>query len=98
LFGWLIRSYLLDRLLRGLAGAPPSAYRRPPYPASPRAFGPRGTRPRRGRAGFAGPFPYYSTTTRRGSRVSVGGCCLPIPLGFLVGASAVTVKALRRHT
>jgi hypothetical protein len=46
-------------------------------------------RRRRGRFGFWGPVPYYSTRTRSGSEVSVGGCgcCLPIPL--LVGAGAV---------
>jgi hypothetical protein len=37
--------------------------------------------------------PYYSTRTRRGSEVSVGGCgcCLPIPLMAGLG----TVWALR---
>jgi hypothetical protein len=51
-------------------------------------------RPRsRGWLGFWGPVPYYSTRTRRGSEVSVGGCgcCLPISL---VGALS-TVGALR---
>ena len=33
-----------------------------------------------------GPFPSYSTRTRRGSRVRVSGCCLPIPLGLVLGA------------
>ena len=33
--------------------------------------------PRRGRFGFLGPIPQYSTTTRRGTRVSVGGRCPP---------------------
>jgi len=41
---------------------------------------------RRGRAGFFGPMPYYSGRTRRGTRVQVGGCCLPIPLGMLAAA------------
>jgi hypothetical protein len=90
LFGWLIRSYLLNRFLRGVTGTPPSGYRSSAHPASPRAFG--GRRTPRGRAGFAGPFPYYSTTTRRGTKVSVGGCCLPIPLTFLAGVAAVTVR------
>lgn len=40
------------------------------------------------------PFPNYSTRTRRGTNVSVGGCCLPIPIGcltsvVLAGAAAV---------
>lgn len=48
--------------------------------------------PRRGRFGFFGPFPQYSTTTRRGTRVSVGGCCLPLPIGCLtVALTAATV-------
>jgi hypothetical protein len=36
----------------------------------------------RGRGGFFGPMPYYSRRTRGGSRVTVTGCCLPIPLGL----------------
>ncbi len=78
LFGQLGRAYLANRLLRG---------RRHPgrYSGSTRAYG---RRPR-GRGGFFGPFPYYSGRTRRGSRVSVSGCCLPIPLGVLaLGALA----------
>jgi hypothetical protein len=53
----------------------------------------RGRRGRRGRAGFFGPLPYYSTRTRRGSRVTVSGCCLPIPL-MLSTAVALGVRAL----
>ena len=37
-----------------------------------------------GRIGFFGPVPYYSRRTRGGGRVSVGGCCLPIPLTLSV--------------
>ena len=37
-----------------------------------------------GRFGFFGPVPYYSRRTRGGGRVSVGGCCLPIPLTLSV--------------
>ncbi len=47
-----------------------------------RLFG-GGRRDRRGRMGFFGPIPYYSTRTRRGSSVTVGGCCLPLVLGML---------------
>jgi hypothetical protein len=43
-----------------------------------------------GRFGFWGPVPYYSTRTRGGSEVSVGGCCLLIPLLGLVGAGAAS--------
>jgi hypothetical protein len=53
-----------------------------------------GRRPR-GRGGFFGPFPYYSTRTRRGSRVSVSGCCLPIPLALVTSAAAL-FRAARR--
>jgi hypothetical protein len=50
-----------------------------------------------------GPIPYYTTRTRRGSEVSVGGCgcCLPIPLlGALafVGLGRLLAGALRRRT
>jgi hypothetical protein len=57
--------------------------RRPPR-------GRRGYRSR-GRAGFRGPFPYYSRRTRGGSRMTVTGCCLPIPLAL----SAVSLAAAR---
>jgi hypothetical protein len=46
----------------------------------------------RGRRSSGGvfPIPHYSRRTRGGSRVTVGGCCLPIPLGvFVVGAAAL---------
>jgi hypothetical protein len=63
-----------------------------------RLFGMRrgGRYPRRahGRGGFYGPFPYYSRRTRGGSRVTVSGCCLPIPLGVL----AALALALRTFT
>ncbi len=59
--------------------------------------GPRARR--RSGVRFFGPLPYYSTTTRRGTRVSVGGCCLPIPLLFLasVAAALATGARLRRR-
>ncbi len=61
-----------------------------------RLFGGRtGRRARRGRRsdgfGLFGPVPVYSRRTRGGSRVSVGGCCLPIPLAL----GAVLAGALR---
>jgi hypothetical protein len=43
-----------------------------------------------------GPFPSYSRRTRRGTRVTVTGCCLPIPLGLLLVAVAAARAALRR--
>ena len=78
----LARAYLLDRMLRGQRRQPRGWY-------APRSR-------RRGRGGFYGPFPYYSTRTRRGTRVSVGGCCLPIPLGLL--AAMGPGAELRRRT
>ncbi|AKT51942.1 hypothetical protein [Arsenicicoccus sp. oral taxon 190] len=49
------------------------------------------------------PFPSWTTRTRSGSTVTVGGCCLPLPIGCLattltVGAIAATrvVRHVRR--
>jgi hypothetical protein len=57
--------------------------------------------PPRGRFGLFGPVPHYSTTTRKGTRVSVGGCCLPLPIGCLTvvasaAMAAASVAARRR--
>jgi hypothetical protein len=49
----------------------------------------------RGRGGLF-PFPHYSTRTRRGSRVSVSGCCLPIPLVLCLSALAGGRALVRR--
>jgi hypothetical protein len=58
---------------------------------------PRGRRAggSRGRGGFRGPFPYYSRHTRRGGRVTVTGCCLPIPLALVAG-SLLAARAFLR--
>ena len=53
-------------------------------------------RRRRGRVGFFGPFPSYTTRTRRGSRVTVSGCCLPIPLALTLALAAGTWRLVRR--
>lgn len=79
-----------------------------PGRGGPGRFGPgydlsgrRGGRAGR-RSGFRVlPFPGYSTRTRRGTNVSVGGCCLPIPIGcltttVLAGAAAVVVGRAAR--
>ncbi len=42
-----------------------------------------------------GPIPTYSRRTRGGGRVSVGGCCLPVPLGIFVATVAGAWRALR---
>jgi hypothetical protein len=50
---------------------------------------------RQGRGGFFGPLPYYSRRTRGGSRVTVSGCCLPIPLALaatVAGAARLLVR------
>lgn len=41
------------------------------------------------------PFPYRSWTTRGGSQVSVGGCCLPLPIGCLTMVGAVSLAAAK---
>ncbi len=69
-----------------------SGRRRPsgaPYPY-------RGRRSRQ-RSGLrmVGPLPVYSRRTRGGSRVTVSGCCLPIPLAMTVGAAIASRHALR---
>jgi hypothetical protein len=57
-----------------------------------RPYGLARRRPQRRRGfGFFGPFPTYSTRTRRGTHVSVGGCCLPLALAL----AAAPVAALR---
>ena len=50
----------------------------------------------RSRSGFYGPFPYHTRRTRGGSRVTVSGCCLPIPLGLLA-ALAMGARLLVRR-
>jgi hypothetical protein len=79
---FLFLNYLLGRLFGGRRSN--RSYGRYGY----------GRRPDR-RTGFFGPFPYHSRRTRGGSRVTVGGCCLPIPLG-LIAVLAGGVSLLRR--
>ena len=76
--------------------------RRSPYRRSTFGVGPRspfGARRPPQRSGFRmmGPFPGYAHRTQRGSRVQVGGCCLPIPLAFTLGAGALAARAIKRH-
>ena len=76
-----------------ITGRTPRAW---PQPAAARRSRRGYSRRSRGRGGFVGPFPYYSRRTRGGSRVSVSGCCLPIPLGLLVLAGAGARLLVRR--
>lgn len=64
-------------------GAPSRGYRRPAG--------------RRGGFGMFGPFPAYSGRTRGGTHVSVGGCCLPIPLALSVLLASLARLAIRRR-
>jgi hypothetical protein len=58
----------------------------------------RGRSRGRSRVGFFGPFPYSSTRTRRGGRVAVSGCCLPLALApVAVPALALGVLGRRRR-
>lgn len=41
-----------------------------------------------------GPIPNYTATTSNGTRISCGGCCLPIPLGCLATVLAVAVPGM----
>ena len=58
-------------------------------------------RPPRSGFGMWGPFPSYRTRTRRGSRVQVSGCCLPIPLALVLatglGAHAASIARRSRR-
>jgi hypothetical protein len=79
----LLRTYLLRQWLAG------GRRRRPPRRSSYARYG----RPR-GRGGLF-PFPHYSTRTRGGARVTIGGCCLPLALALAVGIGAATAAAVR---
>jgi hypothetical protein len=56
-------------------------------------------RQRRGRGNFEfwGPFPSYSRRTRRGSRVRVTGCCLPIALAMTAAPAMAAREVLKRR-
>jgi hypothetical protein len=78
----LLGGYFVRRLVEGRRRGRRSSW----------SHGPR----RRGRARFVGPFPRYSTRTRGGSRVTVTGCCLPIPLALAIGALLGARALVRR--
>lgn len=73
-----------------------SIFRRPPRQGR-YGYGSRYGRRRSSGSGFGffGPIPTYSRRTRGGGRVSVGGCCLPIPLALTLTAAAGAARALR---
>lgn len=52
----------------------------------------------RQRRGGVLPVPHTSWTTRRGNRVTVGGCCLPLPFGCLVTSVMVAGVVAARAT
>jgi hypothetical protein len=94
LLGFLARDYLLNRLFRGHRHDSPSARRGAEW--SPRRSPGATGAGHRGRIGFFGPIPHYTATTRRGTRVSVGGCCLPLPL-MVAASTAAAAVATRQH-
>lgn len=89
--GSAARAYVIHRIARsGRRG------RRSPWQAGyGRPYAGRRRPARRSGFGFFGPMPAYSRRTRRGSRVTVTGCCLPIPLAMTVGAAAAGRQALK---
>jgi hypothetical protein len=87
LLAFLARLFLLRRLLGGRSSRRSS---RAWYGRRPSRYGYARQRPR-SRFGMFGPFPTYSRRTRGGANVSVGGCCLPIPLTL-----ALTLSGLLR--
>jgi hypothetical protein len=83
----LFRAFLLRRLFESANRRGRSSY----------GYGRRyGRRRARGGFGWTGPFPSYSRRTRRGSRVTVTGCCLPIPLALTIAPPAVYALWRRR--
>lgn len=43
------------------------------------------------------PFPHRSWRTNRGTQVTVGGCCLPLPLGCLTTLAVAGAAAYVAH-
>ena len=87
MFASILRALMLRRLLEGSRRSRRS-----------RGYGGGyGRRSHRSRGGFGmwGPLPSYSRRTRGGSRVTVSGCCLPIPLGIM--ATPIAAYGVRRR-
>ncbi len=87
------RAYVLHRLTQRNRHRRPRSRWQHTYGAP---YRPHGRGSRRG-SGFrmVGPLPTYSRRTRSGSRVTVSGCCLPIPLTLAAGAGLASRHALR---
>jgi hypothetical protein len=92
ILAWLARAFLLRRLFGGGGRGRGRGYG---YSRGGYGRGGYGYGRRQGRGGVF-PFPHYSTRTRGGSRVSVGGCCLPIPLTLFLAAIAGLRALVRR--
>ena len=90
----LLRALFLRRLLTGRQRRRPSRFGS--YGRTGWTYG-SGRSRRRSGFGMTGPFPSYSRRTRGGSRVTVGGCCLPIPLALTLAAAGATVRVARRR-
>jgi hypothetical protein len=88
----ILRMLLLRRLFGGGRGR----HRGYGYGHAPRRRGYGYAPRRRGGFGMTGPFPTYSRRTRGGGRVSVGGCCLPIPLALALTTAGVGRVLVRR--
>ena len=86
-------AYLARRLLEGNRRSRGGGYGRYARTGG-RAYGRRSRKS--GGFGLFGPFPTYSRRTRGGSRVTVGGCCLPIPLALTLGGIAAAARLVRR--
>ena len=69
----------------------PGPGQQPPMPGQQQPYPDQGRQPRGGMF----PFPHRSWQTRGGTQVSVGGCCLPLPIGCLATAATVAVGATR---
>jgi hypothetical protein len=94
MFGYLARMWLIRRLFGGGNRRRGSGYGSGYGSRYGSPYG-YGRRRQSGGFGWTGPFPTYSRRTRGGSRVSVSGCCLPIPLALGVGL--VGAQRLLRH-
>ena len=87
MLGFFARLFLIRRLLGGRSSSRSHARRH-----DRRGYGRR----RSSGFGMTGPFPSYTRRTRGGGRVSVGGCCLPIPLTLILALAAAFRTLVRR--